>query len=45
MEQAMTRVPRRQILFVSLGDEKKTAVFTNTSNGALARCFHQARQP
>ena len=27
IEQAMTRVPRRQILFVSLGDEKKTAVF------------------
>ena len=27
MEQAMARVPRRQILFVSLGDAKKTAVF------------------
>ena len=27
IEQAMTRVPRRQILFVSLGDAKKTAVF------------------
>jgi TM2 domain-containing membrane protein YozV len=27
IEQAMTRVPRRQILFVSLGDERKTAAF------------------
>ena len=27
IEQTMTHVPRRQILFVSLGDEKKTAVF------------------
>ena len=27
IEQAMTHVPRRQILFVSLGDAKKTAVF------------------
>ncbi len=27
IEQAMTRVPRRQILFVNLGDAKKTAAF------------------
>ena len=27
IEQTMTHVPRRQILFVSLGDEKRTAVF------------------
>jgi TM2 domain len=27
IEQAMTRVPRRQILFVSFGDERKTAAF------------------
>jgi len=27
VDQAMTRVPRRQILFVSFGDAKKTAVF------------------
>ena len=41
IEQAMMRVPRRQILFVSSGIQRFS---TSTSNGALARCFHQAGQ-
>ncbi|HTE16052.1 MAG TPA: TM2 domain-containing protein [Burkholderiales bacterium] len=35
IEQTMTRVPRRQILFVSLGDAQKTAVFDQY----FERCF------
>ena len=45
MEQAMTRVPRRQILFVSLGDAERQRFSTSTSNSALAPCFHQAGRP
>ena len=35
VEQAMTRVPRRQILLVSLGDAKKTAAFDAVLQTAL----------
>jgi hypothetical protein len=45
IEQAIAHVPRRQILFVSLGEAKGTTAFDEYLRRALDPCFRRLRSP